>query len=147
MSDSTELRTVSKCTHQLETALKSPSRELIHSLKDNGFISDGQRDEILDTQSSQSEAEKAGELVEWIKNRVALDCGSFHSLLQCLEQHGTPYQSIVDTLKAEHSEQLRTLNAGSNSSFQSSAEGFEGEKSSTSQLHYDIILSVHIATL
>lgn len=69
MSDSPELETVKNCTSHLETALKVLDRELVHFLRDEGFTSDDAHDDLLNPHSTLTEAERAGELVKWIKNK------------------------------------------------------------------------------
>ena len=102
MSDSPELRTVRKCTSRLETALKALDRDLVHFLGDEGFFPSDVYDEILNPRSMMTEAERAGELVKWIKNRVKQDPGSFHKLLYHFKQRGALYQPIAAKLSAEY---------------------------------------------
>ena len=102
MSDSPELEAVRKCTSHLETALKMLDRELVHFLRDEGFVTDNVHDDILTPRSMLTEAERAGELVKWIKNRVKQDPRSFHLLLQYFRQRGALYKPIVNELSAEY---------------------------------------------
>lgn len=105
MSTSAELRTLEKCTPQLETALKGLERNLVHFLKDECFILDDVRDCILDARSILDKAEKAGELVKWIKNRVKLDPESYHILVNRFKQGGNLYRPIVRKLEEEYRRQ------------------------------------------
>ena len=102
MSDSPELEAVRKCTSHLETALKVLDREFVHFLRDEGFITDNVHDDILTPRSMLTEAERAGELVKWIKNRVKQDPKSFHLLLQHFRRRGALYKPIVNELSAEY---------------------------------------------
>lgn len=98
MSDYPELETVRKYTSHLETALKGLDRKLVHFLRDEGFITDEVHDDVLNPRSMLTEAQRAGELVKWIRNRVKLDPSSFHVLLHCFKQSGSLYEPTVDKL-------------------------------------------------
>ena len=102
MSDSSELEAVRKCTSHLETALKALDRELVHFLRDEGFVTDDVHDDLLTPRTMLTEAERAGELVKWIKNRVKQDPRSFHLLLQHFRRRGALYKPIVNELSAEY---------------------------------------------
>ena len=102
MSNSPELEAVRKCTSHLETALKVLDRELVHFLRDEGFITDNVHDDLLTPRSTLTEAERAGELVKWIKNRVKQDPGSFHLLLHHFRRRGALYKPIANELSAEY---------------------------------------------
>lgn len=104
MSDSLELRTIQKCTSLLETALMGQDRELVHFLKEEGIITACVHDTILNPVSLLSEAEKAGELLRWIENRVKQDPPSFHALVRHFKQahSGNLYQPIVRKLEAKY---------------------------------------------
>lgn len=97
---SAELKTVRQCTSELETALMGCDRELVHFLEMEGFISSGVRDEILNPRSILTEAQKAVELVRWIRNRVDQESGSFHILVNHLKKSGKFYRPIVEKLEA-----------------------------------------------
>ena len=102
MSDSPELETVRKCTSHLETALKVLDRDLVHFLRDEGFVSSDVHDGILYPRSILTEVERAGELVKWIGNRVKQDPKSFHILLHHFKQRGVLYEPILEKLKAQY---------------------------------------------
>lgn len=106
MSDSVELRTIDKCTSQLETALAAAGieRSIVHFLKDECFISNEVREKILDP-SSLSESEKAWELVRRIVNRVKQDPQSYHTLVNRLKQGGNLYRPIIKKLEEEYARQ------------------------------------------
>ena len=104
-SDSPDLRTLKACTPQLETALKGLDSGLVHFLNQEGFISDHVVDDVLNPQSMLTEADKAGELVKWIKNRVKKDPPSYHELLERLKQSDNLYKPIVKILEAEYARQ------------------------------------------
>ena len=84
---------------QLETALSGLDRDLMHFLCQNGFIGDNVRDKVLNPVSVLSEAEKAGEVVRWIKNRIKQDPASYHVLMGKLQQCGNRYQPIINRLE------------------------------------------------
>ena len=71
----------------------------MHFLFQNGFISDDVRDKVLNPVSVFSEAEKVGEVVRWIKNRIKQDPTSYHVLMEKLQQCGNRYQPIMNTLE------------------------------------------------
>ena len=109
MSESPELRTIKTCTPQLETALKGVDRELIHFLHGEGFFHDDVRDKILNPVTLLTEAQKAGELVRWITNRVWQDSQSYHTLVNWLKLHGNHYRPIVTILRDEFAQQSSSL--------------------------------------
>ena len=104
-SDSPELRTLKACTPQLETALKGLDSGLVHFLNHNSFITDNVMDKVRNPVTMLNEADKAWELVKWIKNRVKQDPPSYHVLLGRLKQSGNLYKSIVKILEAEYAKQ------------------------------------------
>ena len=101
-SDSPELRTLQACTPQLETALKGLDSGLVHFLNHNNFIT---VDKVRNPVTMLTEADKAWELVKWIKNRVKQDPPSYHVLLGRLKQSGNLYKPIVNILEAEYARQ------------------------------------------
>lgn len=105
MAHQIELNTLEKCTSQLETALRGLERELVHFLKDECFILEDVRDDVLDARSMLDKADKAGELVKWIKNRVKQDPESYYTLVDRLKQGGKLYAPIVRKLEEEHRRQ------------------------------------------
>lgn len=102
MSDSIELITVKECTPQLETALRGIDTEVVHFLYHEGFITDNVRDKVLNPASCLSEADKASELVKWIRNRVQQDRESYHIFLRRLKESGKLYQPIAGKMEAEY---------------------------------------------
>ena len=104
-SASVELKTLQECTTQLETALGWLERDLVHFLNREGFISDSIHDSVLKSPSMLDEAEKAGELVKWIKRRVKQDYTSYHKLVAKLKEFGNVYGPVLRALEAEHSKQ------------------------------------------
>lgn len=108
MSDSPELVTIERCTSQLETALMGHDRELLHYLREEGIITGSIHDTILNPASLLSEAEKAGELVKWIGNRVKQDSQSFHLLVRHFKQAGNLYQPILNKLEAKYAQLATT---------------------------------------
>lgn len=94
-----ELKTIEKCSSDLEIALKVPDRTLVHSLCNEGFYSDEICDKILDPCSN--ETERSGELVKWIKNRIKQEPESYRTFVSHLKQGGKLYQPIVRKLEQE----------------------------------------------
>jgi hypothetical protein len=90
-----------KCASALDTALTVLDRHLIHFLRDKGFIPDEAHDEILNPKSTMSEADKAGELVKLIKNRVKQDHASYHTLLDWFK-HSVAFEPIAKRLTTEY---------------------------------------------
>ena len=108
MEDSVEFKTVKKCTVWLETALKGLDRNMVDFLYQNGFITDDVCDQVLNRVTLLSSADKAHELVKWIKNRVKQDKGSYFVLVGGLTQVGVLYQPIVNILTEEYQRQQQT---------------------------------------
>ena len=77
-------------------------RDLVHFLTKEGFIVNAVRDKVLDPCSSLDDAEKAGELVKRIKNRVKQDPQSYHDLICRLKEGGNHYRPIVKALEEEY---------------------------------------------
>jgi hypothetical protein len=104
MSDShtPELEVVTKCTSDLETALKVLDRDLVHFMWNKGFIPNDTHDEILAPQSMMTDAQRAGDLVKCIRNRVKQDSASFHTLLCYFKESGAFYEPVVKKLTAEY---------------------------------------------
>ena len=102
MEDSTEFKTVKRCTRPLETALKGLDSNMVDFLYQNGFIPDDNYDQIRSAKTLLSPADKAYELVKGIKNRVKQDKGSYIVLVGGLTQGGVLYQPIVNTLTEEY---------------------------------------------
>lgn len=107
--NSCELRTIKKCTPQLETALKGIDRDLVHFLCNKGFFNEDTSDIILNPESSWTKSQRAGEMVKWIKTRVELMSGSYYMLTDYLNSRGAFYQPIVKILNAEYLKQLAPL--------------------------------------
>jgi hypothetical protein len=105
MSDSRtpELELVTQCTSDLETALWQLDKDLVHFMRDEGFILDATHDEILAPQSMMTDAQRAGDLVKCIRNRVKQDSASFHLLLRYFKKRGAFYEPVVKKLTAENS--------------------------------------------
>ena len=102
MVDSLELKTLEKCTSQLEKALIVLDRELVHFLKEECFIPGDVRDDVLEARSMLARGQKAGELVKWIKHRVEQDPESYYVLVDRLKKEDKLYKPILKTLDEEH---------------------------------------------
>jgi septal ring factor EnvC (AmiA/AmiB activator) len=97
-----ELKTLEKCTQQLETALKEVERDLVHVLLKECLISSDVHEDVLEPRTSLNNSEKAGELVKSIKNRVKQDPSSYHTLIDELKRRGRRYEPIVKILEEEY---------------------------------------------
>ncbi len=93
------------CANELETALRSIEREIVHFLHREGFITQEVHDDVLNPRSLLTDDQKAGVLVTGIRNRVELSAGSYHTLLNHLRQRGKHYASIVGILDEEYGRQ------------------------------------------
>jgi hypothetical protein len=102
MSDShnPELEVVTKCTSDLETALYVLDRELVHFLRNKGFLPSNAHDDILAPQSMMTDVQRAGELVKCIRNRVKQESADFYILLNYFKRHGPFYEPVVKKLTA-----------------------------------------------
>ena len=101
MADSREFLTVLHCSKSLETALQG-DRDVVYFLHREGFISGEMCDDILNPRSLLTAAEKAGQLVTRIRNRVELSAEEYHKLVEHLGQNRRKYGSIMDILDKEY---------------------------------------------
>ena len=101
MAGSKEYLTVVHCSGSLETALKD-DRDVVYYLHREGFITGDMCDQVLNPKSLLSAAEKAGQLVTKIRDRVRLSVQEYHKLVGHLSQNRRQYGSIVDTLNTEY---------------------------------------------
>ncbi len=100
---SLEHQTIGNCTPKLEVFFKNPEREIVHYLRKEGFITQSLCDDVLNPRSMLSEADKAGMIVEAIRDVVFLDKGMFHTLVAYLQTKGKYYSAIVKNLTEEFS--------------------------------------------
>jgi hypothetical protein len=101
IADSPELRTVKKCTPDLEKALVGLERGLVYFMNQQGFFIDDVAKKILNPVSMLSDIEKSGELTGWIVHRVEQDPNSYHVLLDKLKNSGGHYEPVAKILEAE----------------------------------------------
>ena len=104
MSTSRELQTLKTCTPQLETLLKHPERDLVHFLSQKSLISESVQEDVLNPRSMLTERQKAGMLVDGIKDAVSLDKELYYILLRYFEGKGAHYKPVVETLTKTLSE-------------------------------------------
>ena len=102
MADSKEYLSLRNCSGSLETALKG-DRDVMYYLNKEGFISHDMCEDLLNPRSLLTAAEKAGQLVAKIRDRVKLSAQEYHKLVGHLSQNRRQYGSIVDTLNTEYS--------------------------------------------
>ncbi len=98
---SPELQTIKNCTPRLEIVFKNPESGVIHHLRSEGFIKESLHDDVLNPRSMLSEADKAGMIVEAIRDAVSLDKNMFHTLVAYLRTKGKYYASTVKNLTDE----------------------------------------------
>jgi hypothetical protein len=100
-----ELKTLEKCTQELEMAFVEVERDLVHFLLDKCLISSNVHNEVLEPCTFLNDSQKAGKLVKSIKNRVKQDPSSYHTLIDELKRRGRRYEPIVKTLEEEYKKQ------------------------------------------
>ena len=71
MSSTPEYETMENCTPSLEIVFKGADREIVHYLKKEGFINESVRADVLNPRSMLTEKDKAGKLVEAIKDAIS----------------------------------------------------------------------------
>ena len=103
MSSTPELRTIENCAPKMEIAFKGSDRNLVHNLKKEGFFQEALCEDVLNPRSMLTEREKAGKMVEAVRDAVYLSKKKFHTLLAILRQgeNAAYYGSIVDSLTEE----------------------------------------------
>jgi hypothetical protein len=97
-----ELKALRRCATQLDAALEVMDQDLVHFLRDEGFITNNAHNEVLSPQSVLTEAQRAGVLAKGIDNRVRQDSKSFHILLDRFKQSGVLFKPISKTLMDEY---------------------------------------------
>lgn len=93
-----------KCSRPLERALQS-DRDIVYFLNYEGFITQEVCDDVLNARSLLTSAQKAGQLVTGVRNRVSLSPQGYHILVEHLGQNKRRYGSIVDILEREYARQ------------------------------------------
>ena len=101
MSSSPEYETIVNCTVGLEIIFKGCESSMVHFLRREGFIREAVSDDVLDPRSMLTQRDKAGRLVEGIRDAVFLNKDMFHTLLNHLRTCGKYYSSTVDSLSKE----------------------------------------------
>ena len=101
MSSSPEYEAIVKYAVGLETALKGCGSGMVHFLETEGFIRESVAEDIRNPTSMLTERDKAGKLVEGIRDAVFMDKDMFHTLLEHLRKSGKFYKSTVDNLTKE----------------------------------------------
>lgn len=107
MSESREYKTIVNCTKKLETAFRSLDRDIVHYLFCEGFITQEERDEVLEVRSMLSSYQKAERLVTSIRRNVELNPQNFQTILNHLRRSGKYYESIVNILDEEYQGQRK----------------------------------------
>ena len=95
-----EFLTVVHCSCSLETALKD-DRDIVYYLQREGFITADMCDQVLNPRSLWTAAEKAGQLVAKIRDRVKHR--EYHKLVSHFSQNWRQYGNIVDILNTDYS--------------------------------------------
>ena len=96
------LESVKKCTPTLEKAFKGYDRNLVQFLVQAGFITPSLSEDVLNLKSMLSKSDKAGMLVDAIKDAVDLEDERFHTLVNKLNKCGAFYAPVVKALKREY---------------------------------------------
>ena len=97
MAESREYATLVKHSKELEIALSSDT-DILHSLNEEGFITDSVYYEVRD-----SPAKKSYKVVNAIRNKVKLNPQNYHKLLHHFLQNRRSYGDIADILDNEYS--------------------------------------------
>ena len=104
MARSLEYRTVLSAISSLEIALSLFSREAVHFLLEEGFITQEVHDDVLDPRSILNCDQKAGKLVTGIRNKVKLYPQSYYTLINHLRQSGRECEGIVNILDSKYAQ-------------------------------------------
>lgn len=99
-----EYRTIVNCSRYLETALKF-DRDVVYFLNCEDFITQEVCDDVLHGRSMLTSAQKAGQLVTGIRNKVSLSPQYYSKLVEYLSQDRRKYGGIVDILDREYQKQ------------------------------------------
>ena len=83
-----EYRTIIQCTPELTAAVKDDLTSLSGELLAAGLIAE----------DNAGKAERAARLVEYVRNRVSLDPGNYHSFIQVLEKRKDDHKNILKIL-------------------------------------------------
>ena len=91
-----EYRTIIQCTPELTAAVKDDLTSLSGELLAAGLIAEDNaanlRNQFI------GKAERAARLVEYVRNRVSLDPGNYHSFIQVLEKRKDDHKNILRIL-------------------------------------------------
>lgn len=104
MARSLEFRTVLSAISSLETALSLFSRDTVHFLLEEGFITQEVHDDVLDPKSMLNRDDKAGKLVTGIRNKVKLHPQRYYTLINHLRQSGRECEGIVNILDSKYAQ-------------------------------------------
>lgn len=89
MSTSPELQVLKNYSTNLETLLKPPERKVVNFLNQKGFIGESVRDDVLNPRSMMRVEDKAGMLVDGIKNAVSRDKTLYYTLVEYFQSNGS----------------------------------------------------------
>ena len=103
MSSTPELQAIKNCASKMEIAFKRSDGDLVHNLEKEGFFQEELCEDVLNPRSMLTERQKAGKMVEAIRDAINLSNKKFHTLLAILRQgeNAAYYSSIVDSLTEE----------------------------------------------
>ena len=104
MAYSNEHSTLVNCSKVLEVALQS-DRDVVYFLNSEGFITQEVCDDVLNPRSMLTSAQKAGNLVTGIRNKVSLCPKHYHILVEYFSQNGKRYGETVEILAREYESQ------------------------------------------
>ena len=101
MSTSPELQTIESCTPQLEIFFRNSDRDLVHFLCQKGYFGKEVSNDVLN-HSMLTDIQKAGRLVQAIRDAVALDKQKYHFLVQHFRTIRPFTDGIVQKLTEEY---------------------------------------------
>ena len=99
MSNTPEYRTIIQCTPELTTALKHDLVSLSGELLAAGLISDDNHAAVCN-----GGANRASQLVGFLRNRVYLDAANYHSFIRVLTQREDDHKYILQILHKKYRE-------------------------------------------
>ena len=102
MSNTPEYRTIIQCTPELTAALKGDLVSLSGELLAGGLISED--NDIALCNQFVSEANRAAQLVGFVRNRVSLDTANYHSFIRVLKHREDEHRDILQILYKKYRE-------------------------------------------
>lgn len=101
-SNSPEYRTIIQCTPELTTALKNDLDPLSGELLAAGLIADDNAAAL--TNQFLGVANRAAQLMGFVRNRVSLDTNNYLSFIEVLQLRQDDHKNILEILGKKYSE-------------------------------------------